>query len=354
MKDLYAILGVPKNASKEDITKAYRKGAQQHHPDRNPGDAEAEVRFREIQEAYDVLGDPAKRQDYDNGGSSMHFRMRGGGQPFGDHFSDIMSNIFGASSFRGRNLTIRVEISLQEAYSGCKKEINIKVKNTCTTCKGHGQVSNENCASCAGTGFTKINNAPFEFRQNCSVCNGLGKINPIPCNDCKGSGSLSGYKEKKIEVNIPCGVESGMNLRLPGMGEESLRGGHSGDLIVHVLVNEHEYFHRDGIDLMIDVPLTYSQLALGCEVEIPTICDEILTCKIPEGTQSHTKFKLGGKGMILPNGIMGDMIVTVKMETPKNMTQEYKDAIKTLQEFEKNQVGERRIRWQKIIAKKSK
>ena len=354
MKDYYAILGVPKTASKDEIVKAYRKGAQQHHPDRNPGDAEAESRFRDIQEAYDILSDTSKRSDYDSGGSSMHFRMRGGGSPFGSHFSDVMSDIFGNSTFRGRNLQIRLEINLADAYNGCKKEVVVKVKNTCTTCKGHGQVSNEQCASCGGQGFTKVNNAPFEFRTNCNVCNGLGKINPIPCTDCNGTGNLSGYKEKKIDVHIPCGVESGLNLRLPGLGEESLRGGNPGDLIVHVLVNDHEYFMRDGIDLMIDVPLTYSQLALGCEVEIPTICDEVLTCKIPDGTQSHTKFKLGGKGMKLPNGVYGDMIVTVKADVPKNSSPEYKEAIKKLVDFEKLHISPRRKKWQEILSRTNK
>lgn len=354
MKDLYAILGVPKNASKDDIVKAYRKGAQQHHPDRNPGDAEAEARFRDIQEAYDILSDQNKRADYDRGGHTMHFRMHGQGQPFSSNFNDVMSDIFGASKFRGRNLTVRLEINLADAYQGCNKEVLIKVKNSCTSCKGQGQVSNETCASCGGNGFVKIHNAPFEFRQNCPVCNGLGKINPIPCSDCNATGMLSGYKEKKIEVQIPCGIESGMNIRLAGLGEESLRGGNSGDLIVHVLVNEHEYFQRDGIDLLIDVPLSYSQLMLGTEIEIPTICDEILTCKIPEGTQSHAKFKLGGKGMKLPNGVYGDMIVTVKCETPKNAPQDYMEAVKKLQEFEKKHIGPRRERWNKIVVKKDK
>jgi molecular chaperone DnaJ len=247
-----------------------------------------------------------------------------------------------------------LEIDLSEAYNGCIKEIIIKVKNTCTTCKGQGQISNESCANCNGQGFTKVNNAPFEFRTNCSICNGLGKINPITCLDCSGSGMLSGYKEKKIQVQVPCGVDSGINLRMSGQGEESIRGGNPGDLIAHVLVKEHEYFQRDGIDLLVDVPLSFSQLTFGCEVEIPTICDEILTCKIPTGTQSHAKFKLGGKGMKLPNGVYGDMIVTVKVEIPKGITDEYKEAILKLQDFEKNNFGSRRQRWQKFSSKKDK
>jgi len=351
MKDYYVALGVPRNASKEDIVRAYRKGAQTHHPDRNPGDSDAEKRFREIQEAYEILNDPEKRAEYDSGGHSMHFRMRGfEGNPFTGSFGDIFQN----SSYRGRNLTVRLEIDLSEAYSGCIKEIIIKVKNTCTTCKGQGQVSNESCANCNGQGFTKVNNAPFEFRTNCSICNGLGKINPITCVDCNGSGMLSGYKEKKIQVQIPCGVDSGINLKMSGQGEESIRGGNPGDLIVHILVKEHDCFQREGIDLLVDVPLAFSQLTFGCEVEIPTICDEMLTCKIPTGTQSHAKFKLGGKGMKLPNGVYGDMIVTVKVEVPKGITSEYKEAILKLQDFEKNNFGPRRQRWLKIVGKKDK
>jgi molecular chaperone DnaJ len=354
MKDFYAILGVQKNASKDEIVKAYRKGAQQHHPDRNPGDAESEKRFREIQEAYDTLSDPNKRADYDMGGHTMQFRTRNGfqGNPFSS-FGD-MGDFFSNSSYRGRNLTIKQEIELEEAYQGCSKEISIKIKNTCTTCKGLGQVSKEDCANCNGQGFVKTFNAPFEFRTNCSVCHGLGKINPIPCNDCNQTGFLAGYKEKKIKIEIPCGIDNGINIKFTGEGEESIRGGRSGDLVVHILIRDHPIYTREGIDLFVDVPMSYSQMVLGCDIDVPTISKEIVTIKIPEGTQTHTKFKVRGKGMMLPNGILGDMFVTVKLEIPKKISEDYKESIKKLMVHEMGNLGFKREQWIKNIKEKSK
>jgi molecular chaperone DnaJ len=355
MKDPYSVLGVAKNATKEEIVKAYRKGAQTHHPDRNPGDSEAEARFREIQEAYDILSDDSKRSQYDSNGFSMHFRNRGSeGNPFGPDFGDVMNEIFGKSTFRGRNMTVRLEIDLEEAYSGCTKEISLKLKNTCNTCKGLGQLSSEVCGSCQGQGFTKVNNAPFEFRTNCQVCNGLGKINPIPCDDCNANGFLAGHKEKKIQIQIPCGIDDAMNLKLVGEGEESVRGGRPGDLIVHILVREHAIFTRDGIDLLIDVPMTYSQLVFGCDIDVVTIGKEVVTVKIPEGTQSHAKFKIRGKGMIMPNGVYGDLFITVKIEIPKNISLDYKENIKKLMPFEMNNLGFKREQWLKNVNKNSK
>lgn len=354
MKDFYAILGVQRNASKDEIVKAYRKGAQQHHPDRNPGDAEAETRFKEIQEAYDTLSDPNKRAEYDMGGQTMQFRTRNGfqGNPF-SVFGD-MGDFFSNSSYKGRSLTIKQEIELEEAYSGCTKDISIKIKNTCVTCKGLGQVSKEDCANCNGQGFVKTYNAPFEFRANCNVCNGLGKINPIPCTDCNSTGFLSGYKEKKIKVEIPCGVDNGMNIRLSGQGEESIRGGRAGDLIIHILVRDHAIFNREGIDLFVDVPMSYSQMVLGCDIDVPTIGKEVVTIKIPEGTQTHTKFKVRGKGLQLPNGILGDMFVTVKLEIPKNLSSDYKESVKKLMVHEMSNIGHKREQWIKNIKQKDR
>lgn len=357
MKDLYAVLGVSKTATKDEIVKAYRKGAQTHHPDKNPGDPEAESRFRDIQEAYEVLNDPTKRAEYDAGGSSMNFRNRrpqGFDSGFSAPFGDMMNDFFGNSSFRGRNLTIRLEISLFEAYVGVKKEITIKKKDFCNTCKGKGQVSNENCGNCAGQGFVKVHNAPFEFRTQCSVCKGLGKINPIPCSDCNATGKNSEIKDKKIIVDIPCGIESGMNIKINGEGEESIQGGRTGDLIVHVLIKEHECFGRDGVDLLLDVPVTYSMLCLGCSIELPTISGEKVIITVPEGTQSQTKFKLRGKGLALPNGIIGDMIVTVKIEIPRKINDEYKESVKKLIQQEAVNLGERRKQWHKIMTENNK
>ena len=345
MKDFYAILGVAKNASKEEITKAYRKGAQQHHPDRNPGDAEAEKRFREIQEAYDVLSDQTKRAEYDSGGPSMHFRSRSND---GFSFDGMMNDFFQNSSFRGRNLQIRLEIDLKEAYSGCTKTVLFKTKNTCAGCKGTGQKHTETCTACNGEGFVKVHNAPFEFRTNCTSCNGIGKINPKKCEDCNGSGSLPGYKEKKADIAIPPGVESGAQVRLPGQGEDSIRpGGKPGDVIIYVLINDHEIFKREGLDLLLDIPVSYTQLVLGCDLSIPTLSGEKLLLKVPAGTQSHSKLKIRGKGMFVSSGVYGDIIVCVKVETPKDIGEDYKDAINKLKNFEENQIDPKRQMWLK-------
>lgn len=355
MKDPYSVLGVAKNATKEEIVKAYRKGAQTHHPDRNPGDNGAESRFREIQEAYDILSNDAKRAEFDQNGFTMHFRNRNAGpNPFEGNFGDVMNEIFGKSTFRGRSFNARVELDLEEAYEGCKKDILLKLRNNCPTCKGHGQLSNEVCGSCQGNGFTKVNNAPFEFRQNCSVCNGLGKINPIPCNDCNGTGFLSGHKDKTLTVQIPCGIDDGMNIKISGEGEESVRGGKSGDLHLHILIREHPIFKREGIDLFVDVPMTYSQLVFGCDIDVTTISKEIVSVKIPEGTQSHSKFKVRGKGMRLPNGVHGDLFITVKIEVPKNLSAEYKENVKKLIPFEMINIGHKREQWIKNVGLNNK
>jgi len=346
MKDPYAVLGLTKTATKEEITKAYRQGAKTHHPDVNPGDPDAERRFREIQEAYDILSNPSRRAEYDAGGFNMNFRRRDAGM--GNPFSDMMNDFFGNSTYRGRNLQIRLEITLEEVYSGCKKTVKVKSKNKCDACKGQGLVSSDTCAECKGEGFVKIHNAPFEFRKNCSTCGGLGKVNPVPCSDCNGTGTKAGFSEKEIPVDVPCGVDSGMQIRMPGMGEESLKGGKQGDLVVYLVVKDHPIFQRDGIDLFVDVPVSYTQLALGCDLEIPTLLNEKLAIKVPPGTQTHSKFKLRGKGLPVPQGFVGDLIVTVKVETPKTTSAEYVEVLKQLAVFEAGQVDPKRSNWQKI------
>jgi molecular chaperone DnaJ len=354
MKDLYAVLGIPKTATKEEITKAYRKGAKTHHPDVNPGDADAARRFGEIQEAYDILSDPNKRAEYDRG-PTMHFR-RGNASPFSgfDPFAEMAADFFHKSNFRGRNLQVRLELDLYEVYTGCKKQIFLKIKNKCNTCKGQGQTSSENCSHCNGEGFVKVNNAPFEFRTNCTFCNGSGKVNPKPCSDCSGKGTIPGYKEKKIEIEIPCGIDNGMQVRVHGEGEESQKGGNPGDVIVFIIVKDHPIFTRQGIDLFVDVPVSYTQLALGSDVEIPTLSGDKILLKIPAGTQSHSKFKINAKGLPAPQGVIGDMFVTVKVETPKELTDEYKNALEILRTLEDSQIGPKRTLWQKNAASVNK
>lgn len=354
MKDYYAILGVPRNASKDEIVKAYRKGAQQHHPDRNPGDSEAEARFKEIQEAYDILNDANKKADYDSGGITMRFNRRSTSD---FNFDGMANDFFQNASFRGRNIQIRLELDLEEVYRGGPKTVFYKTRNLCSTCHGQGQICQDNCTNCNGQGFVKVNNAPFEFRTNCTACSGLGKINPKKCDDCNGSGSLPGYKENRVEVNIPKGVSEGTQFRLIGLGEQSIRpGGKPGDAIVFVLIKEHLVFNRDGIDLLIDVPVSYTQLALGSEIEVPNISGEKILLKIPAGTQSHSKLKIKGKGLQMHNNALheGDLIVTVKAETPKNLSEEYKNLLVSLSELEKANIGPKKELWLKNIASLNK
>lgn len=347
MKDLYAVLGVSRNATKDEILKAYRKGAKTHHPDVNPGDPDAPRRFGEVQEAYDILSDSKKRAEYDAGGSRMNFRRRDSGNPF----SDVMNDFFGNNTFRGRNVQIRLEIDLEEAYTGCKKIIKVKSKNKCETCKGQGSVSTDVCQVCKGEGFIKVQNAPFEFRKSCGDCNGSGKVDLKPCEDCQATGTKAGYVEREIEVEVPMGMDSGMQIRLPGYGEESIKGGKSGDLVVFIVVRDHALFQRDGIDLMIDIPVSFTQLALGCELEIPTLANERLNIKVPAGTQSHSKFKLRGKGLPVPQGFIGDLIATVKVEIPKNTNKDYEDSLKNLVNFEQQNIGPKKELWLKNMSK---
>jgi molecular chaperone DnaJ len=338
MKNYYAVLGVEKNASKEDIVKAYRKGAKTHHPDMNVGDDDAAKRFQEIQEAYDVLSDPTRRADYDAGGLGMKFRRRdaqGFSSPFGSPFQDIMRDFFGASQYRGKNMQIRLEIDLAEVYTGCRKEVSYKSPVKCEDCKGHGVSSADNCDLCKGSGFVTVSDAPFEFKQTCSACGGRGKINPVSCAKCSGTGTNGETVEKKIGVDVPRGVDSGMSIRLPGRGEESLNGGKPGDVIVYILVKDHPIYHREGIDLSLEIPVTYTQIALGCEIPVPALTGETITMRIPSGTQSHAQLKLRGKGLLLPSGVVGDMFVRLKVETPRNITDEHKELLEKLAAIEK-------------------
>lgn len=348
MKDPYAVLGVSKTASKEDIVKAYRKGAQQHHPDRNPGDQAAEARFRDIQQAYEILSDPVKKSEYDSGGSTMRFRTR---TSDGFGFDGMMNDFFHNSTFRGRNVQVRLEIDLKEAYTGCSKIVLFKTKNICGNCKGIGQISVDDCPTCEGQGFTKVNNAPFEFRTNCTACAGSGKVNPKRCDDCNGTGALPGYKERKAEIAIPLGVANNTQVRLIGQGEDSIRsGGKPGDAIVFIIIRDHLYFTRDGLDLFVDIPVSYTQLVLGCELEFNNLIGEKIVLKVPAGSQSHSKFKIRGKGIIIPSGITGDIIVTLKLETPTKIDENYKEKILDLKVLEEAQIDPKRQQWQKNMS----
>ena len=358
MKDYYETLGISRSASVEEIGKAYRKLAFTHHPDRNPGDPEAVERFKEVQEAYDTLNDSVKKSMYDGGGHNMHFRRRprhpGPTPPPGFSFEDVMADFFGGSSFKGRNITVRIEVEFKEVLTGCTKHIKVKKRKRCTGCQGQGFTGFQPCTHCEGTGATQVHDAPFEMRTACPVCAGTGKASVVKCGDCAGSGYFPGYYEKALEIAIPAGIENGMQVRLAGEGEESLRGGRSGDVMVFVLVKEHPLFNREGPNLTVEVPVSYTQLVLGGEVEIPTLAEGTLKVKVPNGSQSHTKFRLKGKGFPTGKGSVGDLIATLKIETPKTFDEDYKKALEQLAELEKKNVTPRREQWAKKVSGESK
>lgn len=358
MSNYYELLGVPKTATQEEIKKAYRQKARQYHPDRNIGDKEAEEMFKRVQEAYDTLNDPAKRALYDGGAPSMHFRRGrrpnpGPARPAGFSFEDVMEEFFGGSTYKGRNIQVRLEIEFKEVMTGCIKHIKVKKRKTCTGCSGFGYTGFTPCGNCAGSGFVQVADAPFEFRTSCQVCGGTGKANTVKCGDCAGSGFLPGYHENGLEVHIPAGIVSGMQIRLPGEGEPSLRGGNNGDVVIFVLVKDHPIFNREGPHLTVEVPVSYTQLVLGDEIDIPTLSGETVKVKIPSGSQSHTKFRLKGKGFPAGNGAVGDLLATVKIETPKTLDEDYKKTLEQLAELEKKNVTPRREQWAKKSAQQS-
>jgi molecular chaperone DnaJ len=354
MKDYYGILGVSRHATYIEIKKAYRSGARKHHPDKNPGDVGASERFREVQEAYDTLIDSSKRAAYDRIAPKSQPKSKseepGPSPSSSDFFEEVKEEFFGGSNFKGRSITVRIEIELKEVFSGCNKNIKIKKRKRCTGCKGNGYTSFVSCNNCKGTGTIKSDSLDgIVVGVLCTVCSGTGKSAVVKCGDCAGSGYLPGWYEKPITIVIPPGIQNGMQLRIVGEGEESIRGGISGDVTVFVLVKENQIFARDGSDLSLEIPISYTQLVLGQEIEIPTISDGLTKIKIPPGSQSHTKFRLKGKGLPDGKGFRGDLIALLKIETPKTLSEEYEKIIKELSELEKNNLTPRREQWFKKI-----
>ncbi|MGQ9617669.1 MAG: molecular chaperone DnaJ, partial [Candidatus Aminicenantia bacterium] len=345
-KDYYQILGVPRDASQEEIKKAYRNLALKYHPDRNPGNKEAEEKFKEAAEAYSILGDPEKRRIYDTYG---HAGLRG--EQFSDfdifsssifqEFEDILGNFFGFDFFSprrtrrgpkpGADIWIEVEISLEEAFSGIEKEIEVVRDEICQSCNGEGiekGTKRETCPTCGGAGHIRYQQGFFSISRTCPQCNGVGEIAKNPCKACRGTGKK---KEKRtMKIRIPAGIDSGAKLRVQGEGEMGELGGRRGDLYVIVKVAPHQIFERVGDNLQMEVPITFTQAALGAEIKIPTL-DGDENIRIPEETQTGTVFRLKGKGMrILGSARRGDLFVKVKVVTPKNLTKEEK---KLLQQF---------------------
>jgi molecular chaperone DnaJ len=347
-RDYYQVLGVEKGATEEEVKKAYRKLAVKHHPDKNPGDKNAEEQFKEIGEAYEVLSDAQKRALYDQYGHSA-FDRRAGAQSrggFHDPF-EVFREVFGGGGIfddlfgggrqdptqpqRGDDLRYDMEISFEEAAHGCEKEITLTKLDRCETCNGSGAESGSRakvCPSCGGRGQIITSRGIFSIAQTCPQCQGAGRIIEKPCKTCRGAGRRE--RTSKITLRIPAGVDTGSRLRSTGNGEAGSRGGPTGDLYVVLHVRPHEVFQRDGEDLLCEVPIDFIQAALGAEIDVPTL-DGKASIKIPPGTQPGTMFRLKGKGIKNLQGYgHGDLHVRVNVEVPTHLSSAQKAK---LQEF---------------------
>jgi molecular chaperone DnaJ len=333
-RDYYEVLEVHKNASETEIKKAFRKLAIQHHPDKNQGDKAAEEKFKEITEAYEILSDDQKRAQYDQfghaafgpGGYSGGFSGGFGGAPFGDIFGDIFSDIFGAPrrqkgrGRRGDDMQLALEVSFEEAAFGVDKEVHIPYRKRCGECGGSGckgGTEPKNCPTCQGSGQVRFQQGFFSISRPCSQCNGEGRIIENPCAACRGEGTVR--DTKTLSVKVPAGVETGTRLKLTGEGGQGTKGGGNGDLYILLSVRDHPFFVREENDVVCEVPVSFPQAALGCDIEVPTLEGNV-SLKIPEGTQSGKVFRLKGKGIPQLGGYgRGDQLVVVKVETPSNL-----------------------------------
>ena len=375
-RDYYEVLGIGKNATDAEIKSAYRKLAKKYHPDLNPGDKEAEEKFKEVNEANDVLSDPQKRQRYDqfgfagvdpnyaaaNGGGTGGFGGGFGGVDLGDIFGDIFGGGFGGgfSGFgggsstrtanaprKGHDIQASVILTFEEAAHGCSKKITINRQDTCPDCGGTGAAkgtSPETCPDCGGRGYVVTQQrTPFgvmQSQQPCSHCGGRGTIIRNPCKTCRGTGKTAA--RKSLEINIPAGIDDDQNIALRSQGDAGSNGGPAGDVIVHVTVKADPMFERDGYDVTIHVPITFSQAVLGDDVEVPTVDGRIVQ-HIPEGTQSGTKFRLRGQGIQYLNGRgRGDQYVIVDVEIPKKVTRAQREALKAFEDSMKEDNYEKR------------
>ncbi len=339
-RDYYDVLGVNKSASPDELKSAYRKLAVKYHPDKNPGDKLAEDKFKEASEAYGVLSDKSKKENYDNFGHAA-FENGGGRGGFGGFsgadFSDIFEDFFGdfgggsrssrkKSNNRGSDLRYDLSITLEEAFNGKKQNIQFSTSEKCNTCKGNGSKPGYNpdrCSYCGGSGKVRTNQGFFTVQQTCPQCAGSGEEITNPCNDCNGQGNKQA--SKKISVTIPKGVDDGTRIRLAGKGEAGVRGGTSGDLYLFINVENHQLFKRSDVNLFFEFPISIADAALGTSIEIPTIDGGKAKIKIPEGTQNGKQFRLKGKGMpFMRRGDFGDLYVQVKTEVPISLNKEQK------------------------------
>ncbi len=355
-RDYYEILGVSRGSSQDEIKKAYRKLAMQYHPDRNPGNKEAEAKFKEATEAYEVLKDDQKKAAYDQYGHDAFGQGGGGRGGFGGgqggfegfDFNDIFSNfsdIFGdmggnrsqgkkrSAAQRGSDIRYNLEVTLEEAFKGVTKNISFSIAAVCSSCSGSGAEGNEKpseCTNCKGSGKIRAQQGFFIVERTCGTCSGTGQVIKNPCKTCRGEGRVN--KEKTLAVKIPAGVEEGSRIRLAGEGEAGARGGQAGDLYVFMSIKKHKFFVRKNDDIHFEVPIKFTTAALGGSVDIPTIDGEKASLKIPEGTQNGDQFRMKSKGMSVLNagGRRGDMFVRVAIETPVKLSSEERELLQKL------------------------
>ncbi|AQU87638.1 molecular chaperone DnaJ [Komagataeibacter nataicola] len=347
--DYYAALEVSRDANGDEIKRAYRKLAMKYHPDRNPGDADAENKFKEISEAYDVLKDDQKRAAYDRFGHAAFegggpgaggFDFGGGG--LGDIFEQMFGDMMGGrrgGRRSGADIQVQVTITFAEAFAGVKKEITIPTRVTCKSCDGTGSADKdqppETCPSCHGAGKVRAQQGFFAIERPCPTCHGTGRLIRNPCKECHGAGTVE--KNRVIEVAIPAGVEDGTRIRITGEGEAGGKGVPAGDLYVHVSVEAHAIFQRDGANIYCRVPVRMGQAALGTEIEVPVVDGSRAKVKIPAGTQTGEHFRLRGKGFsVLRSSARGDMYIQVVVETPRHLSKRQREL---LEEFETDAAG---------------
>jgi molecular chaperone DnaJ len=350
-RDFYEVLGVPKNASDDEIKKAYRKHAMKHHPDRNQGEASkaAEEKFKESKEAYEMLSDPQKRAAYDQHGfAGVDPNMRGGPGGdnmggFGEAFSDIFGDMFGQQRgrgagggrqvFRGSDLSYAMEVTLEEAAKGKDAQIRIPSWDNCELCHGSGAkpgTQAKTCGTCAGSGQVQMRQGFFSVQQTCPTCRGNGKVIAEPCTGCHGQGKIK--KQKTLEVKIPAGIDGGMRIRSSGNGEPGTNGGPPGDLYIEIRLKKHDIFERDGDDIHCSVPISIITASLGGEIDVPTLAGKA-AIDIPEGTQTGKQFRLRGKGI---KGVRasypGDLYCHITVETPVKLSEHQRKLLKELDE----------------------
>lgn len=350
--DLYDVLGVSPSVSQDELKATYRKLALKYHPDHNRDDPEAEEKFKEITQAYEILGDPEKRAQYDRYKSAGYsgFPGSGGGSPFGGgayqtadfaDFADILSAMFGGAAGgagrqraqRGRDFVISLSVTFEEAYTGVTKKVDVPSQSDCDRCDGVGAepgTSADRCPQCGGSGSIRVQQGFFALSRPCNKCGGTGRYIPTPCKQCRGVGIVE--KQVSLDVEVPAGVDSGQKLRWEGKGARGANGGPSGDLYVEVKLADHSLFERDGLDIKCTVPITFTQAALGGKIDVPTVEGKV-SMKVPAGTQTGKVFRLNSKGFpALKGNKRGDELVTVVVETPVKLTDRQKEL---LEEFGK-------------------